>query len=591
MTRGAARRLRLFLAAGLLLPLLALMAAWATTPASAATDSISAVVQVCTLPNGPSCDPTQPINGSDWTSSTTVYGSEVWWRVVVTNTGADALTDINVTSSLASSTTDCFGPVPVPGNSLAPGASYAYVCQTDPVTPVPSTVTQTVSAFGTGPSGTVTSPTSGPATANVQPNTPPPGASISAVLQICTASADSGCDPSRPLTDPSWALSSEALYPLSPSGQYARWRVFITNTGTLTLTTFDATDTLAQSDCGGSIPPNSGFNGTLAPGASTAYECQTNNVTTTTTNTVTVTAFPSPYPTGGAPVTSVPSSATSMGIPTGLATTSDTTNSVGLSWNAATGGATGYTVYRNGAQVGTTTTNSFTDTTVTPSTTYQYTVDAFNSLGVHSAQSAALSVTTAAVANPPTSTVLIPSTGATLSGSTHLDASASNATSVEFRLFGGIYGFNAPVVGTGTPTFYGWLCSWNTFTVPNGSYILVSEAFNLSGSAFSSGVTITVDNPLPTTSILVPSNGATVSATAATLDASASNATSVEFLLFGGIYGFNAPVVCTAKPTLYGWLCSWNTTTVPNGSYILVSEASGSTGTGFSPGVSITVKN
>ena len=46
--------------------------------------------------------------------------------------------------------------------------------------------------------------------------------------------------------------------------------------------------------------------------------------------------------------------------------------------------------------------------------------------------------------------MLIPSNGATLSGSTTLDASASNATSVEFRLFGGSYGFNAPVLCTAT---------------------------------------------------------------------------------------------------------------------------------------------
>ena len=35
-------------------------------------------------------------------------------------------------------------------------------------------------------------------------------------------------------------------------------------------------------------------------------------------------------------------------MPTGLATTSDTAGSVGLSWTASTGGATGYTIYRNG---------------------------------------------------------------------------------------------------------------------------------------------------------------------------------------------------------------------------------------------------
>jgi hypothetical protein len=95
---------------------------------------------------------------------------------------------------------------------------------------------------------------------------------------------------------------------------------------------------------------------------------------------------------------------------------------------------------------------------------------------------------------PPTTSVLIPSNGATLSGSTYLDASASNATSVEFRLFGGVYGYAAPVVCTATPTIYGWLCGWNTKTVPDGSYFLVSEAFNSIGSAFSAGVSITVQN-------------------------------------------------------------------------------------------------
>jgi hypothetical protein len=147
------------------------------------------------------------------------------------------------------------------------------------------------------------------------------------------------------------------------------------------------------------------------------------------------------------------------------------------------------------------------------------------------------------------------------------------------------------VLCTATLTFYGWLCSWNTTTVPNGSYVLLSEAFNSTGSAFSSvGVNITVGNP-PTTSVLIPSNGATVSGSTL-LDASASNATSVEFRLFGGTFGFNAPVLCTATLTFYGWLCSWNTTTVPNGSYVLSSEAFNSTGSAFSSvGVNITVSN
>jgi hypothetical protein len=194
--------------------------------------------------------------------------------------------------------------------------------------------------------------------------------------------------------------------------------------------------------------------------------------------------------------------------------------------------------------------------------------------------------------SPPTTSILIPSIGATLSGSTYLDASASNATSVEFLLFGGTYGFSAPVLCTATPTLYGWLCAWNTTTVPDGTYTLVSLASNSAGSTFSSGVNIVVNNnnSPPTTRVLIPSNGATLSGSTY-LDASATNATSVAFVLFGGTYGFSDRVLCTATPTLYGWLCAWNTTTVPDGTYTLFSGTGNSAGIAFGSGVSITVKN
>jgi len=194
-------------------------------------------------------------------------------------------------------------------------------------------------------------------------------------------------------------------------------------------------------------------------------------------------------------------------------------------------------------------------------------------------------------ASPPSTSVLVPATGASVSGSTDIDASATNATSVEFRLLGGSYGYSGKLLCTATLTYYGWLCNWNTTTVPNGSYVLVSEASNAIGSAFSAGVTITVSNiPAPTTSVLVPATGATVSGST-TLDASATNATSVEFWLLGGSYGYTGKMLCSASLTYYGWLCSWNTTTVPNGSYVVVSEAFNSAGSAFSPGIAVTVKN
>ena len=85
-------------------------------------------------------------------------------------------------------------------------------------------------------------------------------------------------------------------------------------------------------------------------------------------------------------------------VPTGLKVTGTTSSSVSLSWTASTGSPTGYTVYRNGTSVGTTggpNATTYTDLTVSPSTTYTYTVDAFSGTN-HSAQSSPAQATTPA---------------------------------------------------------------------------------------------------------------------------------------------------------------------------------------------------
>lgn len=87
-------------------------------------------------------------------------------------------------------------------------------------------------------------------------------------------------------------------------------------------------------------------------------------------------------------------------IPTALAATSVTAASVTLNWQPSSDnvGVAGYTVYRNGAQIGTTagTVTTFTDTTVSPSSSYTYTVDAFDRSGNHSPQSSGLAAVTPA---------------------------------------------------------------------------------------------------------------------------------------------------------------------------------------------------
>ena len=293
---------------------------------------------------------------------------------------------------------------------------------------------------------------------------------------------------------------------------------------------------------------------------------------------------------------SVPRPTTSILIPSKGATLSGTAATLDASASNATsvqfllfGGTYGL----SGHLVGTATASIYGwidswNTTTVPDGSYTLLSDASGPGG--SAVSSGISIT---VDNgKPTTSILIPSKGATLSGTAAtLDASASNATSVQFLLFGGTYGLSGHLVGTATASIYGWIDSWNTTTVPDGSYTLLSDASGPGGSAVSSGISITVDNGKPTTSILIPSKGATLSGTAATLDASASNATSVQFLLFGGTYGLSGHLVGTATASIYGWIDSWNTTTVPDGSYTLLSDASGPGGSAVSSGISITVDN
>lgn len=68
---------------------------------------------------------------------------------------------------------------------------------------------------------------------------------------------------------------------------------------------------------------------------------------------------------------------------------------VDLTWTAATDnfGVTGYAIYRGGTQIGTSTSPSYIDTTVSVGDTYSYTVKAYDAAGNMSASSTASSVT------------------------------------------------------------------------------------------------------------------------------------------------------------------------------------------------------
>lgn len=84
--------------------------------------------------------------------------------------------------------------------------------------------------------------------------------------------------------------------------------------------------------------------------------------------------------------------------PTNVTATVQNASSALISWTASTDnvGVTGYEVYRNGVKVGTTATTSYTDNGLSASTTYNYTVKAFDAAGNLSLLSAIASITTPA---------------------------------------------------------------------------------------------------------------------------------------------------------------------------------------------------
>jgi major membrane immunogen (membrane-anchored lipoprotein) len=160
---------------------------------------------------------------------------------------------------------------------------------------------------------------------------------------------------------------------------------------------------------------------------------------------------------------------------------------------------------------------------------------------------------------------------------------------VEFHLTGG--SLNNALIATGTLSNYGWYAYWNSTTVPDGTYTLQSDAYAAS-QGVSTAETIIVANS-PVTSILKPSNGASVSGSQVLLDAGASEnggVAKVSFYLTGG--SLNNALIATAIPSYYGWYAYWNSTTVPDGTYTLQSDADDGAGNqGVSSSISVTVAN
>ncbi|MHB8648104.1 MAG: LamG-like jellyroll fold domain-containing protein, partial [Thermomicrobiales bacterium] len=92
--------------------------------------------------------------------------------------------------------------------------------------------------------------------------------------------------------------------------------------------------------------------------------------------------------------------------PTGLSATAVSSSQINLSWTASIDnvGVAGYNIYRNGVLLTTTTGTTYSNTALSASTLYSYTVSAYDAAGNTSTQSAVVSATTQSATPPPTCT-------------------------------------------------------------------------------------------------------------------------------------------------------------------------------------------
>ncbi len=144
-------------------------------------------------------------------------------------------------------------------------------------------------------------------------------------------------------------------------------------------------------------------------------------------------------------------------VPTGLTASAVSSTKVNLSWTASTdtggSGLAGYRIFRGGTQIGTSTTNSYSDTTTSGTTTYTYKVAAYDHATPAnvSAQSTGATVTTPDTIAPSVPTGL----GATAISATQINLSWTASTDTGGSGMSGYKVFRGGTqIGTSTTTTY-----------------------------------------------------------------------------------------------------------------------------------------
>ncbi len=175
-------------------------------------------------------------------------------------------------------------------------------------------------------------------------------------------------------------------------------------------------------------------------------------------------------------------------VPANLTATAVSSSQINLSWAASTDnlGVTGYKVYRNGTQIATATTTLYSDTGLTASTSYTYTVSASDAAGNVSAQSASVaSVSATAMTQPDTQAPTVPSGLKATSVSTSQinltwTASTDNIGVTSYNVYR-----NGTQIATATTTSYS-----NTGLAASTSYTYTVSASDAAGNASGQSVSV-----------------------------------------------------------------------------------------------------
>lgn len=119
-------------------------------------------------------------------------------------------------------------------------------------------------------------------------------------------------------------------------------------------------------------------------------------------------------------------------VPANLQATAVSSNQIDLTWDAATDniGVAGYNVYRDGIQVATSSTTSYSDTGLSSSTTYTYEVTAFDAAGNESGKSTPASATTQA-----SNGITLSATAYKVKGVQYVDLTWSGATASNIDVY------------------------------------------------------------------------------------------------------------------------------------------------------------